>query len=138
MINFFTEDIEFEDYDKNRIQDFVQKVIDRHYKLLGEVNYIFCSDKYILEVNKEYLNHDYFTDIISFDYSEGDLISGDIFISIDTVKDNAETFKVSFENELYRVIIHGILHYIGFKDKTDEEQEMMTKMENEALAMINI
>ena len=138
MINFFTEDIAFEDYDKSKIQEFVQKVIDHHHKFLGEINYIFCSDNYILEVNKEYLNHDYFTDIISFDYSEGDLISGDIFISIDTVKDNANTFKVSFDNELYRVIIHGILHYIGFKDKTDEEQEIMTKMENEALAMINI
>jgi len=96
----------------------------------GNLNIIFCSDNYLLKMNKEYLGHNYFTDVITFDYSEENLISGDVFISVDTVKENAKNYEVSFENELFRVIIHGVLHLIGYNDKTDKEQEEMTIKEN--------
>lgn len=100
---------------------------------VGDVSYIFCSDDKILEVNKQYLKHDYFTDVITFDYSENDTISGDIFISLDTVKSNSQKFNTSNEEELLRVIIHGILHLCGLKDKSAEDSKMMTKSENQAL-----
>ena len=96
----------------------------------GEINYIFCDDDYLHKINVEFLEHDTLTDIISFDYSMGKLVSGDIFISINRVKDNAKDFKVSFEEELHRVIIHGILHYMGYKDKSDEEKQLMRDKEN--------
>ena len=97
----------------------------------GSINIIFCSDNYILDVNQRYLNHDYFTDIISFDYCEGNVISGDLFISIDTVRDNAEFYKAdSFDNELQRVMVHGVLHLIGYDDHTPEDQALMREKEN--------
>ncbi|WNM19641.1 rRNA maturation RNase YbeY [Flavobacterium capsici] len=116
----------------------IENVVISENKVLGEVNYIFCDDDYLLEINKQYLNHDYFTDIISFDYSEGNLISGDIFISIDRVKENASDFNVSFEDELKRVIIHGILHYCGYKDKSSAEAEMMRSKEEEKIKMFHV
>jgi rRNA maturation RNase YbeY len=103
---------------------------------IDEISYIFCSDEYLLEKNIKYLNHDTLTDIISFDYSVGKRISGDIFISIDRVKDNAKTFKTNFDNELHRVIIHGILHYCGYKDKTKEDKLLMRSKENFYLLML--
>ncbi len=96
----------------------------------GEINYIFCDDSYLLKMNQDYLNHNTYTDIISFDYSEGKHLAGDIFISIDRIEENAKKFKIPFEKELQRVLIHGILHFAGFKDKTTTEKEEMRKQEN--------
>ena len=96
----------------------------------GEINYIFCDDTYLLDLNVEFLDHDTLTDIISFDYTLGKLLNGDIYISAERVRENAEQFEVSFENELSRVMIHGVLHYCGYKDKTDEEQTEMRSKEN--------
>ncbi len=117
----------------------IKKVVEFHHKKLGELNYIFCSDDYILEINKQYLNHNYFTDIITFNYNDGDVISGDVFISLDTVRDNANEFsKGDFYEELDRVVIHGVLHLIGFNDKTDVDQIEMTKQEDYALSLRDV
>ena len=116
----------------------IRSVSSMHGKRVGEVAYIFCSDEKILEVNRQYLNHDYYTDIITFDYTEGDVISGDIFISVDTVRSNADEFGVSFEKELNRIIIHGILHLCGFKDKQPDDKAEMTRQEDSALSLLNI
>lgn len=102
---------------------------------LGDINYIFCSDEELLEINIRHLNHSTYTDIITFDYTEGNKISSDIFISIDRVEENAKKFKVSFEEELHRVMIHGILHLCGYKDKSKADAELMRKKENAALKM---
>lgn len=116
----------------------VLNVIQSESKKIGEISYIFCDDEYLLEINKQYLNHDYYTDIISFDYTESDVISGDIFVSIDRVKENALDFGVSFDNELKRVIIHGVLHFCGFKDKSKEEEETMRFKEEEKINMFHV
>lgn len=123
---------------KNRtiLKNWIKRTIERNNKQLGEISYIFCSDEQLLEINKEFLNHDYYTDIITFDYSEADIVSGDLFISIDRIKDNAKTLDVSYQEELHRVIIHGILHLLGFKDKTDEESQNMRLLENECLSYL--
>lgn len=105
---------------------------------VGELNYIFCDDEYLHKINIEFLKHDTFTDIISFDYTMGKLISGDIFISVPRVKENADKFNVSFQEELHRVIIHGILHYMGYKDKTDNEKQLMRDKENNCLKTLNL
>jgi probable rRNA maturation factor len=104
----------------------------------GEINYIFCDDEYLHKINLEYLNHDTLTDIISFDYTMGNQISGDIFISVERVQDNATDFKVSFEEELRRVMVHGVLHYCGYKDKGEEEELLMRSKENEKLALFHV
>lgn len=113
----------------------VKAVADTYGKRVGEVAYIFCDDEKILEVNREYLEHDYYTDIITFDYSEGNRIAGDLFISLDTVASNAELFGRPYEEELHRVIIHGILHLCGIKDKEPGEREQMEQAENQALEL---
>ena len=105
-------------------------------KEIGVINYIFCDDAYLLKMNQEFLDHDTYTDIISFDYSEGKLLSGDIFISIERVKENAKKFEVPFEKELQRVLIHGILHFAGFNDKTYEEKEEMRQQENHFIGLL--
>lgn len=120
--------------EKKKINAWITETAAGYNRKVGDVAYIFCSDEKILEINKQYLNHDYYTDIITFDYSEGSLISGDIFISIDTVKTNSEEFKVSFEAELKRILIHGILHLCGQDDKTPELRFEMTEKENLALS----
>ncbi|MCH4895311.1 rRNA maturation RNase YbeY [Marinilabiliaceae bacterium JC040] len=137
MIDFCFEDIDENSLPLTGIEDWVQKVIEKNNKQLGDITYIFCTDDYLLNINREYLQHDYYTDIITFNYCENDIISGDLFISIDTVIDNAKTFDVSFESEFRRVVIHGILHLIGFDDKTDIDQEEMTKQENISLDIFN-
>ena len=114
----------------------VKAVADSYGKRVGEVAYIFCDDEKILEVNREYLEHDYYTDIITFDYSEGKRIAGDLFISLDTVASNAEQFGRPYEEELHRVIIHGILHLCGIKDKEPGEREQMEQAENQALKLL--
>ena len=136
MIQFLSENIELPEIDQTKVSRWIKQIAAQYGKKTGNINYIFCDDERILEVNKEFLQHDYFTDIITFDYSSGKTISGDIFISIDTVKSNAEGLGVDFENELHRVIIHGILHLCGQDDKTTESQAEMTRKENEALAQL--
>jgi metalloprotein, YbeY/UPF0054 family len=133
MIQYIAEDIKLPALEKMKINHWIKEVANGYAKKVGDIAYIFCSDEKILEVNNQYLQHDYYTDIITFDYTDGNVISGDIFISIDTVRSNAEEFKVSFETELLRIIIHGILHLCGQDDKTPELRIEMTKKENLAL-----
>jgi rRNA maturation RNase YbeY len=123
--------------DETRLEKWIHTVILAHGFTLGEINYIFCDDAYLHKLNVEFLQHDTLTDIISFDNSLGKLVNGDIFISIDRVEDNANDFKVAFIEELHRVMIHGVLHYLGFKDKSEEEQKEMTNQENESLLLLN-
>ena len=135
MINYF-----FEEIDKveihSKTSEWLKNLIQTENKKLGEINYIFCDDDYLLKVNQDYLQHDYYTDIITFDYCEGNRLSGDLFISLDTVRTNAEQFADNnYERELYRVIIHGILHLCGINDKGPGEREIMEEAENKALAM---
>lgn len=118
---------------KDQITAWIQNVITKEGFDCGEINYIFCDDDYLLKLNIEYLEHDTLTDIISFDYTMGKLISGDIYISIPRVKENSNLFNTSFENELHRVIIHGILHYCGYKDKLNEQKLIMRGKEDEHL-----
>ncbi|MCH3924108.1 MAG: rRNA maturation RNase YbeY [Bacteroidales bacterium] len=132
----FTNQISFLFKNKIKIKQWIKDIVTREDKKLGEISYIFCDDNKILEVNKQYLSHDYFTDIITFDYVEKDIISGDIIISIDRVKENSKSFNSSFEDELHRVIIHGVLHLIGYNDKTDKEQQIMREKENECLLIL--
>jgi rRNA maturation RNase YbeY len=116
----------------------LSNVILSENKKEGEINYIFCDDEYLHKINLEYLNHDTLTDIISFDYSMGNELNGDIFVSIERVKDNANDFKVSFEDELRRVLVHGLLHYCGYKDKSIEDESMMRSKEDEKTAMFHV
>ncbi len=114
----------------------VKAVAATYGKRVGEVAYVFCDDEEILKVNRQYLKHDYYTDIITFDYCEGDLLSGDLFISLDTVRSNAELFGKTYEDELHRVIIHGILHLVGINDKGPGEREIMEAAEDKALVLL--
>ena len=118
---------------KDQITFWINNVIFKEGFDCGEINYIFCDDDYLLKLNIEFLDHDTLTDIISFDYTMGNLISGDIYISIPRVKENADLFNTSFDNELHRVIIHGILHYCGYKDKSNEQKLIMRRKEDEYL-----
>lgn len=120
---------------KRETTAWIKAVAETYSKKVGEIAYIFCSDEKILEVNRQYLQHDYYTDIITFDYCEGKKLSGDLFISLDTVRTNAEQFDAPYETELYRVIIHGILHLCGINDKGPGEREIMEAAENKALEM---
>lgn len=113
----------------------IKRVAQAHRRKVGEIGYMFVSDEKILEVNRQYLGHDYYTDIITFDYDEGDVLNGDLVISLDTVRTNAEKFGKDYDEELHRVIIHGILHLCGINDKGPGEREIMEAHENEALAM---
>lgn len=134
-IYYYAEEVKLPALKKRDTSAWIKRVAAKYGKKTGDIAYIFCSDEKILEVNREYLQHDYYTDIITFDYSEGEIISGDLFISLDTVKTNAEKFGTPYEEELYRTIIHGILHLCGINDKGPGEREIMEKNENEALAM---
>lgn len=116
----------------------IENVIESEGKDLGELSYIFCDDEYLLELNQQYLDHDTLTDIISFDYTEGNVVSGDIFISVERVQDNAKEFNVSFEEELKRVIIHGVLHYCGYKDKSESDELLMRSKEEEKIKMFHV
>lgn len=136
-IRFFNEDVNFPDIRKRVVSAWLKEIISLHDKKVGDISVIFCSDSYLLDVNKQYLEHDYFTDIITFDYVEGNLISGDIFISVDRVLENSALFKVSFSEELHRIMAHGVLHLLGYKDKCDEDKVMMTEKENFSLQLLN-
>jgi len=118
--------------------DWINRVVDSEGFSVGQIDYIFCTDDYLLKLNKDYLNHDTFTDIITFDYRDGSIISGDIFISTDRVQDNAKKFDVEFSNELRRVMIHGILHLAGFGDKSKEEKDIMRLKEDEKIKMFHV
>lgn len=132
-ISFQYESISKLNFKKTPVKQWIKYIIELHHKKLGDLAYMFCDDPTILKINKDYLNHDYFTDIITFDYDELDIVSGDIFISVDTVRSNSKEYGVSFDNELLRVIIHGVLHLIGFDDTDDDKQAVMTQKENESL-----
>jgi rRNA maturation RNase YbeY len=133
----FNYETNFKLKNEKSLENWIQIVIADHDCEEGELNYIFCDDTYLHKLNVEFLQHDTLTDIISFDNSIGKLINGDVFISVDRVADNARDFKVSFREELERVMIHGVLHYLGFKDKTEEDQKEMTLQENKALFILN-
>lgn len=137
MISYNVDDVRMPKFGHRAVSEWIKRVAAGYGFKVGEVAYIFCSDPKILEVNKEYLGHDYFTDIITFDYTEEEKIGGDVFISVDTVKKNAEEYGVSFENELMRVMIHGVLHLTGQGDKTKAQFKEMKEKENKALAMLN-
>ncbi len=136
MINLFFEDVEIPGLNSEFFCSWLSDVCEQEGKVLGEVNLIFCSDEYLLDINQKYLNHDYYTDIITFDYNEGNLIFGDLFISKDRVLDNAETMGVDFQVELNRVVVHGVLHLLGYKDKSEEDEAQMRLKENWALGLI--
>lgn len=135
-INFFNEDINIPDLNFKALKKWIHQVITGYSKETGDLNYIFCSDEYLLLMNKEYLQHDYYTDIITFNYCVENIISGDIFISLDRVNENADKFD-SQSTEIYRVIIHGVLHLIGFDDHTDEDRIQMRNAEDNALSKID-
>lgn len=135
MISYQTEGVKMPDIKKRDTSAWIKRVAESYGKKCGDIAYIFCNDEKILEVNKEYLQHDYYTDIITFDYCEEETINGDLFISLDTVRTNAEMLGVEYAQELHRVIIHGILHLCGIDDKGEGEREIMEAAEDKALAM---
>ena len=136
-IYFSTENIAFDLKNKLKVKKWISNIIKAQNKKVGDISYLFCDDAYLIEVNRTYLDHDTYTDIITFDYVEDDLISGDIMISVERVKENAQLFNTSFDQELHRVIIHGILHLLGQGDKTDKQAAQMRKKEEAALALWN-
>ncbi|SFI60980.1 rRNA maturation RNase YbeY [Olleya namhaensis] len=136
MINFNYE-TDFKLLDDAKISKWISTIINNENCKEDEINYVFCDDVYLHKLNVEFLDHDTLTDVISFDYSVGKTLQGDIFISVERVADNAKDFKVEFESELHRVIVHGILHYCGYKDKSEADAAEMRNKENEALALLN-
>ena len=135
MITYQSEGVRMPNIKKRQTTQWIKAVAASYGKKVGEIGYLFCNDEHILEVNREYLGHDYYTDIITFDYCEGDVLSGDLVISLDTVRSNAELFQKDYDEELHRVIIHGVLHLCGINDKGPGEREIMEAAENKALAM---
>jgi rRNA maturation RNase YbeY len=134
-ITFQAENVALPNIKKRATSNWIKVITEEYGKKAGDVSYIFCDDAKILEINQTYLHHDFYTDIITFDYSEGDRISGDIFISIDTVRSNAEKYGTNFDDELHRVIIHGILHLCGLKDKSEADSKKMREAEDKALSI---
>lgn len=134
-IYFSTENIDFHLPYPEKVKNWIVRVVKSQGKRVGEINYLFCDDAYLINVNRTYLNHDTYTDIITFDYVAGNIISGDIMISVDRVVENAQLFNTSFEHELHRVIIHGVLHLLGQGDKSEAESKEMRKREEESLAI---
>lgn len=135
-ISFYTEDIELPQINQQAVANWIREVAKMYGKRVGDISYIFCSDEKILEVNRQYLKHDYYTDIITFDYTAGNRLSGDLFISLDTVRSNSESLHTPYNEELHRTIIHGILHLCGINDKGPGEREIMEANENKALAIL--
>ena len=135
MITYQTECVEMPDIKRRETTEWIKAVAQTYGKRVGEIAYIFCSDEKILEVNRQYLQHDYYTDIITFDYCEGNRLNGDLFISLDTVRTNAEQYHTDYDTELHRVIIHGVLHLCGINDKGPGEREIMEEAENRALSI---
>ncbi|MBU3680936.1 MAG: rRNA maturation RNase YbeY [Flavobacterium sp.] len=137
MISFNYE-TDFELTNESAIESWIGRIIASEKKSEGEISYVFCDDEYLLELNQQYLQHDTLTDIISFDYSLGNELNGDIFISVERVRENAEIYNQSFENEMLRVISHGVLHYCGYKDKSEADEQLMRQKENEKIAMFHV
>ena len=137
MISFNYE-TDFELENEAQYEDWISRIIESEGFDEGEINYIFCDDEYLHKINVEYLDHDTLTDIISFDYTVGNLIQGDIFVSVERVKDNATDFNVSFDEELKRVLSHGVLHYCGYKDKSPEDEALMRSKEEEKMQMFHV
>ena len=136
-IRFSAQSVDFELIEPQKVKTWLSEVIQRRGKSVGNINYLFCDDEYLLGINQRYLNHDTYTDIITFDYVAGGLVSGDILISIDRVGENAAKFGVPFEQELRRVVVHGVLHLLGQGDKSDEEAREMRRLEEEALGLFH-
>jgi rRNA maturation RNase YbeY len=133
----FNYEIDFKLENEEAFQNWISASIENYGFKEGEINYIFCDDDYLLKLNVEFLEHDTLTDIISFDYTMGKLINGDIFISVERVRENAKEFNQTIDNELNRVMIHGVLHYLGFKDKTEKDKEIMRGEEDKCLALFS-
>lgn len=137
MIQYIAENIKLPPIEKQRLNRWIKEIALGYGRSIGDIAYVFCNNERILEINQQYLKHDYYTDIITFDYTEKKKIAGDIFISIETVRSNAQEFEVSFDEELHRIIIHGILHLCGNNDKSPEQRQEMTQKENLALEVLN-
>lgn len=135
MVRYYCEDIKFIFKNKLANNRWLKMVAGSEIKTLGDISIIFCSDNYILDVNLRYMHHDYFTDVITFDYCEGNRLSGDLFISVDSVRENAVEFGTEFDDELHRVIVHGLLHLIGYDDHTLEDQKLMREKEDYYLGL---
>ena len=136
VILFFNEDVSFVLRHKQKIRNIIKTIISNNGKCLGEVSYIFCTDEYLYNLNIKYLQHDTYTDVITFDYCEGEYVNGEIYISLERVQENAKRFHVGLNSELYRVIFHAILHLVGYKDKTPNDKHTMTTQENYYLGML--
>ncbi|MDP2386780.1 MAG: rRNA maturation RNase YbeY [Bacteroidota bacterium] len=132
-IHFSNNEITFNLKNKTKLKDWIKTVIKKEKLILGELSYVFCGDESLLKMNQQFLDHNTYTDIITFDYREAKVVNGEIYISIERVRDNAATYKTTFENELHRVMIHGVLHICGYKDKTKAAKELMRKMEDQSL-----
>jgi probable rRNA maturation factor len=137
MISFNYE-TDFELDNQSQYEEWISRIIESEGFDEGEINYIFCDDEYLHKINVEYLDHDTLTDIISFDYTVGNLIQGDIFVSVERVRENADDFKVSFDEELRRVLSHGVLHYCGYKDKSEKDEALMRAKEEEKMQMFHV
>jgi len=135
-IYFESERADVPSIDEKKISTWIEMIVKNHDRELGDITYIFCNDDYILKINNEYLNHDYYTDIITFNYNEDNIVSGDIFISVDTVMSNSQKYNTLFSEELHRVIIHGILHLCGLDDHTEKEERNMRNEEEKALNLL--
>ena len=138
QIFFELEQADFKLAHPEQLISWIKSILEKEQRELVQLTFIFCDDAYLIEINKEYLNHDTYTDIITFPYLEPPLIEGDIFISIERVAENAKQYQVSFEQELHRVMIHGVLHLCGYPDKTEEEAKQMRAKENEALTLLKL
>lgn len=138
MISFHNQSLPFKLKEKTKLKQWIKSITEKEKHQLGTINYIFCSDDELLEINIKHLNHKTLTDIITFDYTEGKKINSDIFISVERVEENAKKFNVSFEDELHRVMIHGILHLCGYKDKTKADSDLMRKKENASLKLLSV
>lgn len=136
-IHFFNEDLPLPKLKKRLTANWLKEVILFEGKRVGEVSFIFCSDSYLLDVNKKFLEHDYYTDVITFDYVEGNVISGDIFISLDRISENANNLNISFLDELNRIMVHGVLHLLGYKDKLKKDKSLMTEREDFFIKLLN-
>lgn len=134
----FNYELDFSLQQEDQYEGWIASILASEDFQIGEINYIFCTDEYLHEINVKYLDHDTLTDIISFDYTENQVVSGDIFISIDRVKENAAEFEVAFDQELLRVMAHGILHYCGYKDKSEEDETLMRQKEEEKMKMFHV
>ncbi|HEY1040975.1 MAG TPA: rRNA maturation RNase YbeY [Bacteroidia bacterium] len=132
-IQFANNEINFKLKNKTKLKEWIKTVVEKEKLILGELSYIFCDDESLLKMNQQFLDHDTYTDIITFDYREEKTVNGEIYISVDRVRENAEKFETTFENELHRVMIHGVLHICGYKDKTKAAKELMRKMEDQSL-----